>query len=240
MVLWFEQLTQHDVPRVGGKNASLGEMIRELATQQVRVPGGFAVTASAYREFLAVNGFEPVLRAQLARLAEGAPLSEVGATIRAALGAGTLPPGLVAQIREAYAELGRRAGVVSTPVAVRSSATAEDLPEASFAGQQETFLNVVGIDALLEAIVQCFASLYTDRAITNRTHHGFDHLQVALSVGVQRMVRSGEFPAPIRLSPRAVGWREEEVRRFINQRAADRDAERTAPSAIHAAQGASA
>jgi len=190
MVLWFEQLTQHDVPRVGGKNASLGEMIRELATQQVRVPGGFAVTASAYREFLAVNGFEPVLRAQLARLAEGAPLSEVGATIRAALGAGTLPPGLVAQIREAYAELGRRAGVVSTPVAVRSSATAEDLPEASFAGQQETFLNVVGIDALLEAIVQCFASLYTDRAITYRTHHGFDHLQVALSVGVQRMVRS--------------------------------------------------
>jgi len=190
MVLWFEQLTRHDVPRVGGKNASLGEMIRHLGAQQVRVPGGFAVTAAAYREYLAFNGMEPVLRAELDRLARGEPLHEVGAAIRELLGAGALPPALEAQIREAYAELGRRSGIVDPPVAVRSSATAEDLPEASFAGQQETFLNVVGVEPLLQAVVRCFASLYTDRAITYRAHHGFEHLQVALSVGVQRMVRA--------------------------------------------------
>lgn len=190
MVLWFEQLTQHDVPRVGGKNASLGEMIQHLGAQQVRVPGGFAVTATAYREYLAFNELEPVLRAELARLDGGAALHEVGAAIRRAISRGTLPPALVAQVRDAYAELGRRSGLVDPPVAVRSSATAEDLPEASFAGQQETFLNVVGIDALLVAVVRCFASLYTDRAITYRAHHGFEHLQVALSVGVQRMVRA--------------------------------------------------
>lgn len=190
MVIWFEQLTEHDVPRVGGKNASLGEMIQHLGAQQIRVPGGFAVTATAFREFLAFNALEPVLRAELERLAHGEPLHHVGRAIRAALEAGALPPALDATIREAYAELARRSGLSDPPVAVRSSATAEDLPEASFAGQQETFLNVVGIEALLAAVVRCFASLYTDRAITYRIHHGFDHLQVALSVGVQRMVRS--------------------------------------------------
>jgi len=190
MVLWFEQLTQQDVPRVGGKNASLGEMIQHLGAQQVRVPGGFAITAHAFRAFLAANALEPVLRTALDRLARGEPLPTVGTTIRTAIETGALPPALVASIREAYAELGRRSGLNDPPVAVRSSATAEDLPEASFAGQQETFLNVVGLEALLVAVVRCFASLYTDRAITYRIHHGFDHLQVALSVGVQRMVRS--------------------------------------------------
>lgn len=190
MVIWFEQLTQHDVPRVGGKNASLGEMIQHLGAQQVRVPGGFAVTASAFRAFLSFNALTPTLRSELDRLARGEPLHSVGAAIRAAIEAGTLPPELRATIREAYAELARRSGLNDPPVAVRSSATAEDLPEASFAGQQETFLNVVGDKALLAAVVRCFASLYTDRAITYRIHHGFDHLQVALSVGVQRMVRS--------------------------------------------------
>ncbi len=191
----FEELTRHDVPRVGGKNASLGEMIQHLAAQGIRVPGGFAITASAFREFLAHNELEPVLRAELARLEAGAPLHEVGQAIRGALEAGALPSALVDEVRTAYAALeqadhaaGAPAGDV--PVAVRSSATAEDLPEASFAGQQETFLNVIGADALLEAVRRCFASLYTDRAITYRIHHGFPHLQVALSVGVQRMVRS--------------------------------------------------
>ncbi len=191
----FEELTRHDVPRVGGKNASLGEMIQHLAAQGIRVPGGFAITASAFREFLAHNDLEPVLRAELARLEAGAPLSEVGHTIRRALEAGELPEALVHEVRAAYTALAAadRAGGVSggeVPVAVRSSATAEDLPEASFAGQQETFLNVIGADALLAAVRRCFASLYTDRAIIYRIHHGFPHLQVALSVGVQRMVRS--------------------------------------------------
>jgi pyruvate,water dikinase len=190
MLLWFDELTRDDVPRVGGKNASLGEMIRELSGEGIRVPGGFAVTAAAYRTFLAHNALEPVLAAELARLEGGAPLAEVGAAIRRAIGAGCFPPALADEIREAYAALGRRSGAADPPVAVRSSATAEDLPEASFAGQQETFLNVTGDDALLDAVRRCFASLYTDRAITYRIHHGFAHLAVALSVGVQRMVRA--------------------------------------------------
>jgi pyruvate,water dikinase len=190
MVIWFERLTQHDGASVGGKNASLGEMIQHLAAQQIRVPAGFAVTAHAFRQFLAFNALEPVLRAELDHLALGKPLAAVGRDIRTAIGAGALPPALDASIRDAYTELGRRGGQADVAVAVRSSATAEDLPDASFAGQQESFLNVVGIEALLAAVVRCYASLYTDRAITYRAHHGFDHLQVALSVGVQRMVRA--------------------------------------------------
>jgi pyruvate,water dikinase len=190
LVLWFDALGRHDVARVGGKNASLGEMIAHLAPLGIRVPGGFAITADAYRAFLAENGLEPVLRRELQALDAGAPLAEVGARLRAALEAAPLSEALQETVREAYAELGRRDGVEAPAVAVRSSATAEDLPEASFAGQQETFLNVVGDAALLDAVRRCFASLFTDRAITYRAHHGFDHLAVALSVGVQRMVRS--------------------------------------------------
>ncbi|MDQ8160819.1 MAG: phosphoenolpyruvate synthase [Gemmatimonadota bacterium] len=190
MLQWFEDITRGDVARVGGKNASLGEMIRHLAGEGIRVPGGFAISADAFRHFLAHNALEPLMREQLARLQAGAPLAEVGLAIRTAIGGGALPDDLAAAIREAYGTLSERSGLAAAPVAVRSSATAEDLPEASFAGQQETFLNVMGADPLLEAVRKCFASLYTDRAITYRVHHGFPHLKVALSVGVQRMVRS--------------------------------------------------
>ena len=190
MLRWFEDISRTDVPTVGGKTASLGEMIRNLANAGIRVPGGFAITANAYRHFLAHNALEPLMQAELARLDAGAPLAEVGQTIRSAIAGGTLPDDLATAIRTAYAELNRRGGLNEAPVAVRSSATAEDLPDASFAGQQETFLNVIGVEALLEAVRRCFASLYTDRAITYRTVHGFPHLKVALSVAVQHMVRS--------------------------------------------------
>ena len=130
------------------------------------------------------------MQSELARLDAGAPLAEVGQTIRSAIAGGILPDDLANEIRAAYAELNRRGELDEAPVAVRSSATAEDLPDASFAGQQETFLNVIGADALLDAVRRCFASLYTDRAITYRALHGYPHLKVALSVAVQRMVRS--------------------------------------------------
>ncbi len=190
MIRWFESLSRDDVAVVGGKNASLGEMIRNLSAAGIRVPGGFAITANAYRHFLAHNALDPFMRQQLARLDLGAPLADVGHAIRTAIAAGTFPDDLSHTIRAAYEELGRGRNVSAPAVAVRSSATAEDLPQASFAGQQETFLNVSGADALLESVRRCFASLYTDRAITYRIHNGFPHLKVALSVGVQRMVRS--------------------------------------------------
>ncbi len=190
MIRWFEEISRNDVPIVGGKTASLGEMIRNLASAGIRVPGGFAITANAYRHFLAHNALEPVMQEQLDRLDAGAPLADVGQAIRTAIAAGTLPDDLTEGIRAAYAELNRRSGLDAAPVAVRSSATAEDLPDASFAGQQETYLNVIGVDAVLDAVRHCFASLYTDRAITYRALHGYPHLKVALSVGVQRMVRS--------------------------------------------------
>jgi pyruvate,water dikinase len=190
MLRWFEDISRNDVPIVGGKTASLGEMIRNLASAGIRVPGGFAITANAYRRFLAHNALEPLMAAQLARLDAGAPLADVGQTIRTAIAGGALPDTLAQEIRAAYAELNKRGGLDAAPVAVRSSATAEDLPDASFAGQQETFLNVIGADALLDAVRRCFASLYTDRAITYRALHGYPHLKVALSVAVQRMVRS--------------------------------------------------
>ena len=190
-VAWFEALGLDDVPRVGGKNASLGEMTRALAGAGVRVPAGFATTAGAYRAFLAANGFEPELRARLGAMAEGrATLQETGDAIRRLLLEGVFPPDIAGAIRAAYAELARRRGGEAPAVAVRSSATAEDLPGASFAGQQETFLNVRGEAALLEACRRCYASLFTDRAISYREAQGFDHLSVALSVGVQLMVRS--------------------------------------------------
>jgi pyruvate,water dikinase len=190
-VVWFEDVGMGDVRDVGGKNASLGEMTRSLHPKGVRVPEGFATTASAYREFIDSNGIGAALREDIARYRAGRETLKItGARLRERILAGVFPEGFATSVRDAYRELGRRAGVVDLAVAVRSSATAEDLPDASFAGQQETFLNVVGETELLEACRKCFASLFTDRAITYRELKGFDHLEVALSVGIQRMVRS--------------------------------------------------
>ncbi|NAZ36595.1 phosphoenolpyruvate synthase [Rubellimicrobium sp. CFH 75288] len=190
-ILWFETLTIRDVPRVGGKNASLGEMVRALSGAGIRVPPGFATTAGMFRRFLSANRLEERIARTLARLDEDpALLPEIGREVRAAVAGADWPEEARAAIVSAYRELGRRTGRTDPPVAVRSSATAEDLPDASFAGQQETFLNVRGEAALLAACRRCYASLFTDRAITYRRLKGFDHAQVALSVGVQLMVRS--------------------------------------------------
>lgn len=190
-IAWFESLNVGDVPIVGGKNASLGEMVRTLEEKGVRVPGGFATTAAAFREYVAANQIEPELRASIAALqSENASLHETGETIRRLFLDGEFPEAIAAEIRDAYRELSRRSGQDEISVAVRSSATAEDLPQASFAGQQETFLNVRGERALLDACRRCYASLFTDRAISYRETQGFDHLEVALSIGIQRMVRS--------------------------------------------------
>lgn len=196
-VRWFETLTAEDVATVGGKNASLGEMIRSLTRQGIRVPDGFATTARAYRDFLAANDLSERIAEQLAALRRGAAATEVGAAIRHLIETAELPEHLVRAVREAYRQLGARLGRPDPDVAVRSSATAEDLPEASFAGQQETFLNISGEEAVLDACRRCYASLFTDRAISYREHHGYDHLKVALSVGVQQMVRSDQAGAGV-------------------------------------------
>ena len=194
-IAWFSDLGLADLDQVGGKNSSLGEMIRGLASAGVRVPNGFATTADAYRRFIAEGGVAEMINAELAALdtENVEQLAAVGYRIRSAITRQPLPANLEADIRSAYARL---AGESANPsrdnvsFAVRSSATAEDLPDASFAGQQETFLNVRGIDAILDAIKKVYASLYNDRAIAYRVHHRFEHDAVALSVGVQRMVRS--------------------------------------------------
>lgn len=192
-ILWFTEIGMNDVAQVGGKNASLGEMVGNLAGTGVNVPGGFATTADAYREFLAADGLYTRIRAAVEGLdvADVAELARVGANIRDWIERQPLPAQFESDVRAAYATL-----VSSDPQpewvswAVRSSATAEDLPDASFAGQQETFLNISGIENILSAIRSVFASLYNDRAIAYRVHHGFDHHDVALSAGIQRMVRS--------------------------------------------------
>ncbi|TVM31930.1 phosphoenolpyruvate synthase [Oceanidesulfovibrio marinus] len=190
-VLWFEELGNSDVPRVGGKNASLGEMIRSLSTQGISVPDGFATTADAYREFLEVNGLDEKIRIRLDDYHAGKKsLHKTGVSIRRLFGQASLSAGLESAVREAYRTLSERTGREDTDVAVRSSATAEDLPDASFAGQQESFLNVSGEEELLDSVKRCYASLFTDRAISYREEKGFDHMSVALSVGVQEMVRS--------------------------------------------------
>jgi pyruvate,water dikinase len=190
-LIWYEGLKREDVALVGGKNSSMGEMISTLAAKGISVPTGFATTSDAYRAFVAANDLGGVIRDQIAALEAGrAPLDEVGATLRRAFERGTWPADVEADIRAAYRELGKRLGQDAPSVAVRSSATAEDLPDASFAGQQETFLNVSGEDALIAACRRCYASLFTDRAISYRRVQGFDHSEVALSVGVQMMVRS--------------------------------------------------
>ena len=190
-VLWYSSLRMHDVETVGGKNASLGEMISNLAASGVKVPNGFATTAEAYREFLKHEGLDERINAQLKALDvdDVQALASTGKRIREAVVKAPFPAQLEKEIRAAYDELVKESGT-EISVAVRSSATAEDLPDASFAGQQETFLNVSGIDNVLTAIREVFASLFNDRAISYRVHHGFEHAQVALSAGVQRMVRS--------------------------------------------------
>ena len=184
----FEQLGMQDVERVGGKNASIGEMIGQLARVGVRVPGGFATTAAGYREFLAKDGLAGRIRAALGSLDvdDIDRLAATGAQIREWILATPFPPALERAVVDAWSAMGGE----SIAVAVRSSATAEDLPEASFAGQQETFLNVRGRAAVLRAMHEVYASLFNDRAIAYRVHQGFDHGQVALSVGIQHMVRS--------------------------------------------------
>lgn len=200
-VRWFEDLSKDDVPIVGGKNASLGEMISHLREQNVRVPGGFATTSDAYRSFLKHNELDAQLRELTNALQSGdRSLQDVGAEIRRAIRRGDFPEDIAEPIREAYRELSRRNETAEVSVAVRSSATAEDLPEASFAGQQETYLNVQGADELLDACRDCYASLFTDRAISYRQDRGFDHLKVALSVGVQKMVRSDKAGAGVMFS----------------------------------------
>ena len=191
-IQWFAELTIDDVPRVGGKNASLGEMIRELTPAGIQVPDGFAVTADAYRAFLQYNELD----SQIADILRGLNTKDVTdlmrrtGQIRRLILRGEFPPEMEAEIVAAYQELSRRYQMNSADVAVRSSATAEDLPTASFAGQQESYLNVHGEAMLLESVTKCFASLFTPRATSYRVDMGFDHHQVGLSVGVQKMVRS--------------------------------------------------
>jgi pyruvate,water dikinase len=191
-VVPFRDVTLADVPSVGGKNASLGEMLRSLEPKGVPVPNGFAITAEAFRLALREGGVTDEVYAALDRLDPGnvRELAHVGARIRERVRAVPLPPAIAREVHDAYRALSQQYGEDATDVAVRSSATAEDLPSASFAGQHETYLNVQGVAALDAAIRSCFASLFTDRAIVYRAGHGFAHRDVALSVGVQKMVRS--------------------------------------------------
>jgi pyruvate,water dikinase len=196
-VIPFDRVRMRDLPEVGGKNASLGEMIGELAQAGIRVPGGFATTAAAFREFLARDDLAGRIERVLERVdvADVRALREAGTRIRDWILATPLPPALVADIEIAYTELARKHPDAS--FAIRSSATAEDLPDASFAGQQDTLLNIKGLENVLHAISEIFASVYNDRAIAYRAHHGFRHAEVALSVGVQRMVRSDKGAAGV-------------------------------------------
>jgi pyruvate, water dikinase len=190
MVVALSDVRREDTAEVGGKNASLGEMISHLSAVGVHVPDGFATTAAAYQAYLSANNLHRPMTQALEKLAPDlSNLAEVGAQVRRMILEGTIPEALSDAILESYASIG--AGASDTPaVAVRSSATAEDLPEASFAGQLESFLNVRGNEPLLSAVKRCFASLFTDRAISYRINHGFEHMAVSVSVGVQRMVRS--------------------------------------------------
>jgi pyruvate,water dikinase len=200
-IRWFEELRKQDVGVAGGKNASLGEMLRNLRQAGIRVPDGFATTVDAYRRFLDYNGIVPAIKKDLDALQKGiATLEATGSSIRDRFLASQLPDDVAGAIRAAYSELGRRYATTDLDVAVRSSATAEDLPGASFAGQQESFLNVVGEAALLESCRRCFASLFTDRAITYREEMGFDHMKVGLSIGVQGMVRGDGASAGVMFS----------------------------------------
>lgn len=191
LILWFDELQLSDIPQVGGKNASLGEMRRELRPKGVSIPDGYAVTAYAYRYLLSSAGIGKEMQAILSDLDthDIENLKERGKKVRALIYSAVFPDDLKQAILDAYKTLCDEYGP-DTDVAVRSSATAEDLPDASFAGQQETYLNIRGEEALIEACKRCFASLFTDRAISYRFDKGFDHMSIALSIGVQKMVRS--------------------------------------------------
>ncbi|MGF1689734.1 phosphoenolpyruvate synthase [Photobacterium kagoshimensis] len=189
-VVWYDALSMNDVDKVGGKNASLGEMVANLANAGVKVPNGYATTSFAFNAFLEADGLNDRIYQLLDKLdvEDVNALKAAGETIRGWVHEAPFPADLEEDIRRCYAELGEGDEMLS--VAVRSSATAEDLPDASFAGQQETFLNVRGIDSVIEAVKHVFASLFNDRAISYRVHQGFEHQGVALSAGIQRMVRS--------------------------------------------------
>ena len=191
-VLWLHEIGMADHDQVGGKNSSLGEMIRELSAAHVSVPGGYATSAAAFAQYLAQDALDQRIAARLHSLnvEDSQSLAAAGAEIRTWIMATPLTATLESAIRDAYCKLSLDNGQQAAAVAVRSSATAEDLPDASFAGQQETFLNVVGEDTVVEKVHEVFASLFNDRAISYRTHHGFDHNKVHLSAGVQLMVRS--------------------------------------------------
>src|SRR5690606_4571042 len=191
-ILWLHELRLNDLARVGGKNSSLGEMIGNLAGLGVSVPGGFATTAEAFQDFIAHNDLHQRIFDRLASLdvEDVNALTQAGGEIRGWVIEAPLQPELDREIREAYRKLAAENGGGDVAVAVRSSATAEDLPDASFAGQQETFLNVTGEDDVVLKVKEVFASLYNDRAIAYRVHHGFKHEDVFLSAGVQLMVRS--------------------------------------------------
>ena len=191
LILWFKELAIEDISLVGGKNAALGEMLSKLTPLGINVPDGFAVTAHAYNYFIDSTG----LRNKIEKLLEGLDtynienLKKRGLAVREAILSAELPDDLKEAVIESYNEMAKIYGK-NPDMAVRSSATAEDLPGASFAGQQETYLNVVGYDAILESVKKAFASLFTDRAISYREDKGFSHFDIALSVGVQKMVRS--------------------------------------------------
>ena len=197
----LDDVTSADIAEVGGKNASLGEMIRALQETGIRVPTGFATTAAAYKEFLEANALPDRIRTEIEKYESGQqPLEETGSRIRQAFRESQFPDELNDALRKAYCDLSKHKKVKEATVAVRSSATAEDLPEASFAGQLESYLNVRGEDDLLAACQSAFASLYTDRAIAYRREHGFDQLRVALSIGVQLMVRADRASAGVMFS----------------------------------------
>ena len=189
---WLHEVQLSDIDTVGGKNASLGEMIRNLGQLGVQVPGGFVVTVASYQAFIAHNVLDQKIRDIVAKLDvdDVENIRRTGLAVRTLVKNGTFPPDIEKGIIERYAEMSKQYGNEATDVAVRSSATAEDLPDASFAGQQETFLNIRGPQDLMSAVRNCFASLFTDRAIVYRESLGYDHFQVGLSVGIQKMVRS--------------------------------------------------
>ncbi len=191
-VLWFNQLTKKDVPLVGGKNSSLGEMYQNLSKKGVRIPNGFATTSDAYNRFLEGSGVREEIKEILSDLNvhDIRNLMDRGAKVRKAIIKAEFPEDLKKDLVATYIKLSKKYGVDNTDVAVRSSATAEDLPDASFAGQQETFLNIVGEEQLLVAVKKCIASLFTNRAISYREDKGFDHFSIALSVGIQKMARA--------------------------------------------------
>ncbi|HEY5531221.1 MAG TPA: phosphoenolpyruvate synthase [Candidatus Anoxymicrobiaceae bacterium] len=190
-VVWLDSVGKDDVELVGGKNANSGEMLRTFKEQGIRVPDGFATTAEAYWKFLDANGLDDKITSLLVDCHEGCKrLEETGESIRRLILASEFPDEIASLINKHYRELSKRYKVDEADVAVRSSATAEDLPTASFAGQQETFLNIKGEDQLLDACRKCYASLFTDRAISYRIEKGFAHTKVALSIGVQKMIRS--------------------------------------------------